>query len=669
MQPSITADSDNLRLRALTAAVRELAGTELEPAAFLAQFLRNAVGGVKAHAGAIWLCEDRTVSLKCDYRFRETFGKDADPRHDELLTEAITRDTTLVVPSGRVETTEAGDDGESAMVLNRCLVIVPLRNAAEVCALLEIVIHTPADRIAGAVVQFLEELGRSAGDFFARHAARTAAARDADWQKLSQFADRVHRSLDLTETAYLLANDGRQLLNVDRVSVVVGCNTECRVAAVSGQDTIEHRAPATRALRKLTQTCLPAREPVWFTGVETDLPPQIEDAMHEFADETDARAVGVIPLLLPAEHDGAAGVATRPEPVGALILEQFSSTDLPAELPQRLPLVQNHAAIALHNALTHREIFLFPLWKALASWGRITSRKVRWALLLLVLVGGLIGVGSMPADFTVEGPATLQPVERRHVFAQTDGIVSRVRFQDGRPVPPGATLVELRSVEVDVAIARLQGDIAAARERIAAIEGDLLNPREKSDAEREQLHGELAGWKRKRDGLQAELALKQKKRALLVHRNPLNATAEVVTWDAPKLLLDRPVSRGQKLISLANTAGEWELELRLPEDRFGHLKQAQSELGEDLTVDFILPGDAGRRYRGRVVDVRQRADVHKDEGNVVLVRVAVPRDQRPPEAVPGVTVMARVNCGRKSLAYVWGHDLVEFVQSRILFRF
>ncbi len=35
---------------------------------------------------------------------------------------------------------------------------------------------------------------------------------------------------------------------------------------------------------------------------------------------------------------------------------------------------------------------------------------------------------------------------------------------------------------------------------------------------------------------------------------------------------------------------------------------------------------------------------------------------------PGATVTAKVYCGRRSLGYVWFHDLLAFVQSRILFR-
>ena len=65
----------------------------------------------------------------------------------------------------------------------------------------------------------------------------------------------------------------------------------------------------------------------------------------------------------------------------------------------------------------------------------------------------------------------------------------------------------------------------------------------------------------------------------------------------------------------------------------------------------------------------QSAEVHGEEGSTVLIKVEI-NGQDVPEAArkPGATVTAKVYCGRRSLGYVWFHDLLAFVQSRILFR-
>ena len=34
----------------------------------------------------------------------------------------------------------------------------------------------------------------------------------------------------------------------------------------------------------------------------------------------------------------------------------------------------------------------------------------------------------------------------------------------------------------------------------------------------------------------------------------------------------------------------------------------------------------------------------------------------------GAEVSAKIDCGRRSLGYVWFHDVLEFIQTKILFR-
>lgn len=109
----------------------------------------------------------------------------------------------------------------------------------------------------------------------------------------------------------------------------------------------------------------------------------------------------------------------------------------------------------------------------------------------------------------------------------------------------------------------------------------------------------------------------------------------------------------------------------------GHIRRAQNALkakyGEgtpdaDLTVKYILATDPGRELVGKVRKIHGAADVVPEEGNTVLVRVAIDEKDLGEEVRPGATVSAKVECGRRSLGYVWFHDVLEFIQSKILFR-
>jgi hypothetical protein len=66
------------------------------------------------------------------------------------------------------------------------------------------------------------------------------------------------------------------------------------------------------------------------------------------------------------------------------------------------------------------------------------------------------------------------------------------------------------------------------------------------------------------------------------------------------------------------------------------------------------------------VEIEQAAEVRGDEGNTVLVRVAVDKEQLPP-LHDQTTVTAKLHCGRTSIGYAWFCDLIETVQTKVLF--
>jgi hypothetical protein len=119
---------------------------------------------------------------------------------------------------------------------------------------------------------------------------------------------------------------------------------------------------------------------------------------------------------------------------------------------------------------------------------------------------------------------------------------------------------------------------------------------------------------------------------------------------------------------VANRSGDWELELQMPEDRAGALAAARNDpnLGPALKVTYRLATAPGVDHEGTVKDVHLAAEVHGEEGNTVLVKVAI--DKEGLDLRPGADVIAKVHCGRRSLGYVWFHDVLAFIQSRILFK-
>ena len=146
----------------------------------------------------------------------------------------------------------------------------------------------------------------------------------------------------------------------------------------------------------------------------------------------------------------------------------------------------------------------------------------------------------------------------------------------------------------------------------------------------------------------------------------------IVTWQVRDLLLLRPVEKGQVLMSVADKTGPWELEIKMPDDRLGHINRAAAaakQSGRELEVDYILATDPGTRHHGTVKEIHEQAEVRGEEGNTVLVRVTIdPTRHEKEELGAGASVTARIACGKRSLGYVWFHDVLSFIQTQVLFR-
>src|SRR4029079_12254672 len=90
-----------------------------------------------------------------------------------------------------------------------------------------------------------------------------------------------------------------------------------------------------------------------------------------------------------------------------------------------------------------------------------------------------------------------------------------------------------------------------------------------------------------------------------------------------------------------------------------------------LPVTFFLATNPADQLQGQVEMDELSAEVRGDSGNTVLVRVSFDQDElRQIIANPkiGASATAKIHCGKRAIGYVWFHDVVDFVRSKILFR-
>jgi hypothetical protein len=182
------------------------------------------------------------------------------------------------------------------------------------------------------------------------------------------------------------------------------------------------------------------------------------------------------------------------------------------------------------------------------------------------------------------------------------------------------------------------------------------------------MKGEYLELKAKFEDLQRQKLLYEEKERDLEVKSPM--TGKVITWDLRNRLKQRPVKRGDMLMRIADPDKDWQIELRMAEDRMGYIRKAQKELAEyheALPVKYILATEPGTSRMGTIKEVQVAAEVQGDEGSTVLIKVKIDKNELPPIR-PGTQVSAKVYCGRRAIGFVWFHDLVAFIESRVLFR-
>ena len=278
-----------------------------------------------------------------------------------------------------------------------------------------------------------------------------------------------------------------------------------------------------------------------------------------------------------------------------------------------------------------------------------------------------VALAVIPADFRVEARGELQPVRVRDVFAPADGVVGDLRVRHRQQVAADEVLAVLRRSELDLQFKQVWGELQTARKRFASVEAERMQ-NQRETAEQRQRYGQLTAeqeeLREQVAGLEAQHAILQQQQAELEVRSPL--AGEVLTWNSR--------------IAAAGPAGHPRAD---PADRRRSGRSLAAGAARSRPPRCARAGRAapfGRRPAG-LVPAGQRSghDTPRHAGG----RGAADRDRRArrglcaghrgprpragPAADPRRGVLAKIDCGRRPLGYVWFHDLLDAVQSWLLF--
>ncbi len=670
-------------IRTLVNEITELSKSDAKAAEYYPAVLQRIISALAAAGGAIWLVDDEgnmrlAHQIQMDPGLMQANNQEA-MLHGRLLTRLFSQGRAELIPPMSGSGEESGEGNPTRYLL----VTAPLVSNKQPVGLLEVMQRpdSPAEAQRG-YLRFLEHMTKLMGEWIQGNALQMVSTRQEMWQQSDQFARLVHDNLDLRDTAYTIVNEGRRLIECDRVSIAMLKGGKLKVIAISGQDSIENRSNIVQSLNNLATKVVRSGEPLWYDGSMEDLPPQIEEAIEDYVDLSHGRTITVLPIRQPErkiEGDVLAArsetneTRTRRDIIGALIVEQIETQLSRQVLEGRVDLVYEHACRALSNSLSHSQILFMPVWRFLdkMTWMFRGSALPKTIAILSAIALAIIAMFIIPIDFDLEGNGRFKPLDEKQVYAHVDGEVVAVYVKNGDDVEANTPLLQLKNSELEQQISSVKGDIATAiAKRKSAFE--LQNGLKLTDIERNRVQQDIAESQTTIDSKSEQLTLLEAKQQKLLRLSPI--AGKVTTWDVEKVLNARPVVTGQLLMTVTNLSGDWEIEVRMPEKRMRYLDLAMQEAKDKgldyLEMDFVLKSATEVTRKGRLLisGISQRSELDTEDGPVVKLR-CIP-DAEAMQLIrkyPGAEVIAGIKCGKRSAAFVWFHEVVEWLRINVWF--
>ncbi|MGC1275630.1 MAG: HlyD family efflux transporter periplasmic adaptor subunit [Planctomycetaceae bacterium] len=481
-------------------------------------------------------------------------------------------------------------------------------------------------------------------------------------RRLEAFTRAVYRPVELGPTSFAIANDGRTAMGCDRLTVTAAQGG--RALAVSGVEFPDRRSDAVRHLERLAGAVIAAGGRYWrFRGeqIESDggAPPVgLTAAWREYSDLAPGVSADIVVLMDAGDDPG------MPYPVGTLIAEWFG--DVGHATPDRVMPVAIHAEQALRNSLEATPGPIEAGFRRLAAPLRRRHRP-KSLIVGVVLLAAILALTFVSADFTVIARGRLMPVRTRDVFAPSDGVVRSLAVRHGDAVGREDELLTLVDPLLDLEQERIVGELATAHQRLLSVQAERATSGRVA-RDRAAGSGQLAADEKELteqvSSLERQLEILKRQRNQLSVRSPIDGV--VLTWGADERLADRPVRRGQRLLTVVDLEDDWRLELFVPDRNVGHLFAARHAIGPDLAIDYLLATEPQTTYHATLERVALSTEPDDDGQASLRVSSRLARSEVPVPR-PGATVVANIQCGRRAIGYVWFHEIYEAFLTHVLF--
>jgi hypothetical protein len=690
----------------------KLAGSSLPPAEFHEKFLNITLSAIDAPAGVIWMRTPQGFLQMASQINLEKVGLDARRGgrqcHNEILRQVFQAQPCLprlVEPQGRLAgvTAEPGAV-PAANLTDYYALFAPIVNPDKSpLGLLEVFQEKDHDpRLYQTFLQYAVQMAGYASQYHQFANVRQTTGLEKVLTQIEGFAKLIHSSLNPTEVAYHVANEGRRLIECDRLCVGVRHGQHVTVEAVSGADVVEKASTHVRRMRALFDAVLKFGDKLVYRGAKDDgLPPDLSHALDNYLSESQPKLLVVLPIR--DEREKNEKKRTR----SVLLMESFNPPELVEPLISKLDVVGKHAAGALYNAAEMKRIPFSFLWRRLMKLQDGIGGKHRfyWGLGIAAAVLLAAAMVLIPYPLKIEAKGEYLPWENRFIYPPYEGEVRAILVQPGEKVRPGAALVSLWNPTLQQNSTTTESEMRQAESLMRQYGQELSKiglPTDQAEGYRREYAKNEATFLAKQKllrQLEAMYNMVPGRPGEFIARAPefdpsiprKSNEWRVLSEDNRSELMRRTVKPSDPLIRIGCVDGPWRVEMKIPQRGIGHITRALATPGlyktdndgkKYLDVDILLTGKPDDSFLGRMYeeDIARQAVPNKDDHNesepVMLAYVRVnlddfPADKKiPPELfVAGQEVHARVRCGNHALGYSLFHGVWEWFYEKVVFFF
>ncbi len=688
----------------------KLAGSTLAPTDFYERFLNSALTAINAPAGAVWLRTPQGfLQVACQLNL-DKVGLDTKRGgrqcHNEVLRQIFQAQPprpVMIEPQGQISGLAEPGPVPARNLTEFFTLFAPIvQQDKSPLGLLEIFQESTHDpRMYPTFLNYTVQMAGYASQYHTFSNTRQAAGLDKVFAQVEGFARLIHGTLNTTECAYHVANEGRKLIECDRLCVGVRHGKHVTVESVSGADVVEKAATHVRRMRQLFDSVLAWGDKLVFKGEKDDsLPPSVIAALDDYLAESQPKLLVVMPIRDEREKD------EKKPARSVLLLESFNPPENVEPLISKLEIVGKHAAPALFNAAEMKSIPLKMLWwpikkvqDGIGGRGRLIGSAIAAGVAILA-----VAMVCIPSPLKMDAKGQIEPVEISFVYPFDAGQIRSLLYKPGDRVDPGAEIATLYSEELGKRHRDLVSDIEnrkAKLELVRSFDRSKFPPSDLANSERDMASDaasiesssrhlkqlvELYNLDTTRPGMFRALAPK-----LDPSKVPPGAKYTIMSADNREQLLNRTVKPSEPIQRLGYWEGDWHVTVKIPQRNIGHILKAfadenlhklEGKKRKFLDVDLLLTSESDKKYYGRLYEdqIAREAVPNRDDHNesepIVLGFIKInladfPEDKKIPRALfaSGQEAHIRIKCGDRALGYSLFPGVWEWFYEKVVFQF